>query len=173
MVDTQRQAPAPPPQPWFDPKTGNATEGFRRWLLGEFSGTTRNVNSGVAQAQAAAAAAQATANAAAQQANDVGSEALPFSASINPSGVTGSGKVNITTGVATCTASGGVAPYTYLWAFVSGDAVTVLTPTADNTRFRSNSTSSSVYSCTVTDSTPGTPLVAVANVGVSITSTSE
>lgn len=173
MADTQRQAPQPPPQPWFDPKTGNATEAFRRYLLGEFSATTANVNSGVAQAAAAAAAAQATANAAAQQANDVGSEALPFSASISPSGVTGSGKVNITTGIATCTPSGGVAPYTYLWAFVSGDAVTVLTPTADNTRFRSNSTSSSVYSCTVTDSTPGTPLVAVANVGVSITSTSE
>ena len=55
MTDTQRQAPQPPPQPWFDPKTGNATEAFRRYLLGEFSAATQNVNSGVAQAQAAAA----------------------------------------------------------------------------------------------------------------------
>lgn len=169
----QRQAPQPPPQPWFDAKTGNATQAFYKYIIGEFSATISNVNSGVAQAQAAAAAAQATANAAAQQANDVGSGALPFSASISPSGVTGSGKVNISTEIATCTPSGGVAPYTYLWSFVSGDAVTVLTPTANTTRFRSNSSAISVYSCTVTDSTPGTPLVAVANVGVSITSTSE
>ena len=169
----QRQAPQPPPQPWFDPKTGNATEAFRRYLLGEFSAATTNVNSGVAAAQAAAAAAQATANAAAQQANDVGSEALPFSASISPAVATGAGKVNITTNTVTCTPSGGVAPYGYAWSYVEGDAVTVLTPLVNNTKFRSNTTSSAVYVCTVTDSTPGTPLVAVANVGVSITNNTD
>ena len=170
MVDTQRQAPAPPPQPWFDPKTGNATEGFRRWLLGEFSGTTRNVNSGVAQAQAAAAAAQATADAAAQQATDTGEATLPFSASISPASATGSGKVNITTNTVTATPTGGTGPYTYAWTYVSGDAVTVLSPTAAATAFRSNITAGGVYRCTITDSLAAT---ATATVGVSITSTSE
>lgn len=171
----QRQAPQPPPQPWFDPRTGNATEAFRRYLLGEFSAATTNVNSGVAAAQAAAAAAQATANGAAQQANGVGSEALTFSASISPAVATGTGKVNITTNSVTCTPSGGVAPYSYAWSFVEveGDAVTVISPTSASTAFRSNTTSGSVYACTVTDSTPGTPLVAVANVGVSITNNTD
>lgn len=164
----QRQAPQPPPQPWFDPKTGNATEAFRRYLLGEFSAATTNVNSGVAAATAAAAAAQATANGAAQQASTVGSGALAFSASCDPAIAFGDGRVNITTNTITTTPTGGVAPYTYAWSFVSGDAVTVLSPTSAATQFRSNTTASAVYACTVTDSTPGTPLVAVANVGVSI-----
>lgn len=169
----QRQAPQPPPQPWFDPKTGNATEAFRRYITGEFSASTTNVNSGVAEALAAAAAAQATANGAAQQANGVGSGALTFSASISPAVATGTGKVNITTNSVTCTPSGGVAPYSYAWSFVEGDAVTVISPTSASTAFRSNTTSGSVYACTVTDSTPGTPLVAVANVGVSITNNTD
>ena len=166
----QRQAPQPPPQPWFDPKTGNATEAFRRYLLGEFSAATTNVNSGVAQAQAAAAAAQATANAAAQQAADLGTAALPFSAYVSPASATGAGKVNITTNAVTLIVSGGTPPYTYQWDYISGDAVTVLIPAAATTQFRSNITANAVYACTVTDSaldaTSGT-------VGISITSTSE
>ena len=61
----ERSAPTAPPQPWFDPKTGNATEAFRRFILGE-RGRITNVNSGQTalvdaladtQAQAAAQAA--------------------------------------------------------------------------------------------------------------------
>lgn len=168
MADTQRQAPQPPPQPWFDPKTGNATEAFRRYLTGEFSAATTNVNSGVAAAQAAAASAQATANAAVQQVNDVGAETLPFSASISPFVASGNGRVNIETNDVTCTPLGGVAPYTYSWGYVSGDAVEVYFPTAATTKFRSPGSANGVYACTVTDSTPGTPLVAIANIGISI-----
>lgn len=39
------QAPTVPPQPWFDTATGNATEAFRRFILGE-RGRVNNVNSG-------------------------------------------------------------------------------------------------------------------------------
>lgn len=167
--------PTVPSPPWFDPKTGNPTEPFRSWItaLWRNAGATNstlsnNVNSGVAAAQATAAAAQATANGAAQQASTVGLGALAFSATCSPAIALGVGWVNITTNTITVTPTGGVAPYTYAWSYVSGDAVTVLSPTSAATQFRSNTTASAVYACTVTDSTGGTPLVAVANVGVSI-----
>lgn len=162
----QRQAPQPPPQPWFDPKTGNATEAFRRYLLGEFSAATTNVNSGVAAAQAAASAAQATANAAQEQVNVVGAETLTFSASASPISATGSGLSGVVqTNIVTVTPAGGTGPYTYSWTYVSGDTVTVLSPTSAATRFSSATGAEAVYKCTVTDSLAAT---AVVNVGISI-----
>ena len=162
----QRQAPQPPPQPWFDPKTGNATEAFRRYLLGEFSAATTNVNSGVAAAQAAASAAQATANAAQEQVNVVGAETLTFSASASPISAGGfrhSGVVQ--TNTVTVTPAGGTGPYTYAWTYVSGDAVTVLSPSSAATKFSSATGAEAVYKCTVTGSLAAT---AVVNVGISI-----
>lgn len=170
MADTQRQAPQPPPQPWFDAKTGNATQAFYKYIIGEFSATISNVNSGVAAAQAAASAAQATANAANQNAADVGQAALPFSASVNPGYATGTGRVNITTNSVTVTPSGGTGPYTYAWTYVSGDAFTVLSPTSATTAFRAVTTAEGVYKCTVTDSLAAT---AVVSVGVAVSSTVE
>ena len=162
----QRQAPQPPPQPWFDPRTGNATEAFRRYLLGEFSAATTNVNSGVAAAQAAASAAQATANAAQEQVNVVGAETLTFSASASPISATGSGLSGVVqTNIVTVTPAGGTGPYTYAWTYVSGDTVTVLSPTSAATRFSSATGAEAVYKCTVTDSLAAT---AVVNVGISI-----
>ena len=162
----QRQAPQPPPQPWFDPRTGNATEAFRRYLLGEFSAATTNVNSGVAAAQAAASAAQATANAAQEQVNAVGAETLTFSASASPISATGSGLSGVVqTNIVTVTPAGGTGPYTYAWTYVSGDAVTVLSPSSAATKFSSATGAEAVYKCTVTDSLLAT---AVVNVGISI-----
>ena len=162
----QRQAPQPPPQPWFDPKTGNATEAFRRYITGEFSASTTNVNSGVAAAQAAASAAQATANAAQEQVNAVGAETLTFSASASPISATGSGLSGVVqTNIVTVTPAGGTGPYTYAWTYVSGDAVTVLSPSSAATKFSSATGAEAVYKCTVTDSLAAT---AVVNVGISI-----
>ena len=162
----QRQAPQPPPQPWFDPKTGNATEAFRRYLLGEFSAATTNVNSGVAAAQAAASAAQATANAAQEQVNVVGAETLTFAASASPISATGSGRSGVVqTNIVTVTPAGGTGPYTYSWTYVDGDTVAVLSPTSAATRFSSATGAEAVYKCTVTDSLAAT---AVVNVGISI-----
>mgnify|MGYP003500327461 CR=1 FL=1 len=164
----QRQAPQPPPQPWFDPKTGNATEAFRRYLLGEFSAATTNVNSGVAAAQAAVSAAQATANAAQEQVNVVGAETLTFAASASPISATGSGLSGVVqTNIVTVTPAGGTGPYTYAWTYVSGDAVTVLSPSSAATKFSSATGAEAVYKCTVTDSLAAT---AVVNVGISIIS---
>ena len=162
----QRQAPQPPPQPWFDPRTGNATEAFRRYLLGEFSAATTNVNSGVAAAQAAASAAQATANAAQEQVNAVGAETLTFSASASPISAGGFGHSGVVqTNTVTVTPAGGTGPYTYAWTYVSGDAVTVLSPSSAATKFSSATGAEAVYKCTVTDSLLAT---AVVNVGISI-----
>ena len=165
--------PSIPNPPWFDTKTGNPTEPFRRFIaeLWQNAGApestlSTNITSGVAAAQAAASAAQATANAAQQQANDVGAGALPFSASASPASATGSGlSGTIETNTVTVTPAGGTGPYTYAWAYVSGDAVTVQSPTAATTKFSSLTSAESVYRCTVTDFLLAT---AVANVGVSI-----
>lgn len=60
----------------------------------------------------------------------------------------------------TCTPSGGLAPYTYLWTVVSG-TVSITTPTAASTTFSKTVTTPSVQEfatvrCTVTDSAGST-----------------
>lgn len=60
-----------------------------------------------------------------------------------------------TSNAATTTTSGGLAPYTYLWTFVSGDSFAITTSTASSTTFSKTNavgfTLNGVYKCTVTD----------------------
>lgn len=163
MVD--RESPSVPPQPWFDPKTGNATEPFRRFILSE-RGYARNVNSGVAAARAAAEAAassaaqaQGTANGAVAGVANLAGQALSFSASYAPSSAYGSDTAPafITTNTVTVTPVGGTAPYTYAWT-ITGANISINSPTAATTAFTSVSQVgvdvflSQNATCTVTDS---------------------
>jgi hypothetical protein len=71
----QIAAPSVPPQPWFDPKTGNATEAFRRFIIGE-RGRTRNVNTGVSALQSAVEDVQTTSIQQVAAANQAASAAI-------------------------------------------------------------------------------------------------
>jgi hypothetical protein len=75
-----------------------------------------------------------------------------------------------TTPTRTVTAAGGTAPYTYAWTKVSGDTLTVNSPTAAATTFTGTpgvgNTLQAVYRCTVTDNVAATATV---DVSVSIT----
>lgn len=78
-----------------------------------------------------------------------------------------------TTASTTVTVSGGTSPYTYAWTLVTGDTLTVDSPSAATTTFTKTSIPSlgayeATYRCTVTDSTSGTPLTATADVFVTI-----
>lgn len=79
-----------------------------------------------------------------------------------------------TTATTTATVSGGVAPFTYAWAKVSGDAITATAPTSDTTAFTTSGLATSesrsaIYRLTVTDSTSGTPLTATVDITTTIT----
>lgn len=84
-----------------------------------------------------------------------------FSVSVSPGDVfkTGSGKTGahvLTTGPVTATVSGGDAPYTYLWARVSGDAdIAPVAPTGASTAFSAScfpdDSFEASFTCTVTD----------------------
>jgi hypothetical protein len=75
-----------------------------------------------------------------------------------------------TTPTLTVTAAGGTSPYTYAWAKVSGDTLTVTSPTTAATTFSGTpgigNTLHAVYRCTVTDNVAATATV---DVSVSIT----
>lgn len=62
----------------------------------------------------------------------------------------------ITTDGALATPSGGLAPYTYVWAKLSGDNITVNSPASASTSFTgsvpADSTRSAIFRCTCTDS---------------------
>jgi hypothetical protein len=97
----------------------------------------------------------------------LGASNAPLSASLFPSTVNGSefvlasGTVAVTviTESVTATASGGQAPYTYLWEYVSGDTATATTGTSASTTFSRTVTQTSpflvtrtgLYRCRVTD----------------------
>lgn len=117
-----------------------------------------------------------TDNVAATKTVDVNVEIIraAFSASASPTSLYKSTLTSsATTSSTTVTPSGGTAPYTYSWAKVSGDTVTITSPTAASTTFSktgmvAGDTFSGTYRCTVTDSTGGTPLTATADVTVTI-----
>lgn len=78
-----------------------------------------------------------------------------------------------TTASTTVSVTGGTSPYTYSWAKVDGDTLTVNSSTAATTTFTKTGMNqgdsyTATYRCTVTDSTVGTPLTATADVIVTI-----
>ena len=80
---------------------------------------------------------------------------LPLAATANPNSVAGYGSARkptqVASGFTTATPSGGLGPYSYSWAIISGDPVTISTPTSATTNFR-GANANSVARCTVTDS---------------------
>lgn len=66
----------------------------------------------------------------------------------------------LTTNSVTITASGGTSPYTYLWTKVSGDTVTINSPTSNTTSFSATvndgETKNAIYKCTITDDVAAT-----------------
>lgn len=98
--------------------------------------------------------------------------ASPLSVSASPSEATGSFNGSgvfppqtLTTDLVTAIPSGGIAPYTYAWAYLSGSTFTVSHPTSAGTFFSHNfvafGTRSGTYRCTVTDSLGSTATVDV------------
>lgn len=84
----------------------------------------------------------------------------PLSVSIAPDPATGAGSgggsETVTSELATATPSGGLAPYTYAWTHVSGDAaITITSDTSQSTTFSKfmtpGASTSAVKRCTVTD----------------------
>lgn len=83
----------------------------------------------------------------------------PLSLNITPGTVSGTGSgfgsQTITTNTAIATPTGGQAPFTYAWTYVSGDNAVILSPTSAATQFQlnvaPNQFRSGTFRCTVTD----------------------
>jgi len=112
-----------PPEPWFDPSTGNPTVQFRAVFEELLSGRSTNsigtVISGVNAVKTATLA-----EAAADQDNTDAPDS-DITATANPTKATGSGG---TTNNVTVSISGGTAPYALAWTRESGDTFTVNGP---------------------------------------------
>lgn len=107
--------------------------------------------------------------------NSASSAAGGLTVDVSSSSAFGSdgGTGDITSSAITLTPTNGIAPYTYAWAFVSGDAITADSPAAATTSFTGNppevgNTLDAIFSWTVTDSTGGTPLTRTGQVSVSL-----
>lgn len=83
------------------------------------------------------------------------SQSTELSVNVNPAALNKSGaNGDLTSGIATATPSGGKAPFTFLWSFVSGDVFTINGTTIQTPDFTGNGTDefkSGVYKCVVTD----------------------
>jgi hypothetical protein len=88
------------------------------------------------------------------------------------------GTGTITSNSTTVTPSGGTSPYSYAWTKVTGDTLTVTSPTAASTTFSTSGLGegnfvAATYRCTVTDSTTPTALTATADVSVTLENPAE
>lgn len=103
--------------------------------------------------------------------------APPISLNVTPN-VSGAGSsagiISVTSAAAFATPVGGTGPYTYAWTKVSGDTLTVVSPTSAVTSFRASLGPGigrlAIYRCTVTDSFG---LTAFGDVSVSLSNNSE
>lgn len=86
--------------------------------------------------------------------------ATPLAASVSPNPVSGSSHGNlsattVTSSAATASPGGGLGPYTYSWARISGDTMTAASPSSATTTFSGtvplDSTNTAVFRVTVTD----------------------
>lgn len=90
------------------------------------------------------------------------SSTASFLVSTNPPNVysSGAGGGTQTTSAMTAAISGGTAPYTYSWSIVSGDSITITSPTAGSTTFSGSvpfgGTLFAVVRVTVTDANGAT-----------------
>ncbi len=98
-----------------------------------------------------------------------------LSVSLTPSIITRTAATSTITTTTPCVATpiGGLAPYTYLWAFQDGSSLFIVTPTSDSTLFRaagmdSGDIETGLFICTVTDAL-GATAVSPTPVSVSIT----
>lgn len=178
--------------PIVDPATGEMTDEFRQWLEELTFGTSDNSIGTILSGQNGIIAGTqpladvlltdrgslvAEQDAQASNITSVAEETAgtgTLTASVSPAfaGSIASGAGARTTSSVTVTALGGVAPYSGSWAKKSGDDIPPDAPTSATTTFSQTITAgdylSAVYTYTVTDSTPGTPLTATVDVPVTI-----
>lgn len=86
--------------------------------------------------------------------------ATPLSASVSPNPAAGSSHGNLSPAIvtsvpATASPGGGLGPYTYSWAHITGDAMTASSPSSATTTFYGtvpiNTTNSALFRVTITD----------------------
>ncbi len=84
-----------------------------------------------------------------------------FTAAASPTFVSGTSSApTVVTSACTATPTGGIGPFTYAWAFVSGQAITAVSPTSATTVFQGSSmaigvTRTAIFECAVTDTSSG------------------
>lgn len=93
----------------------------------------------------------------------MGGVSTPMSVSASPSWLYASvfNGGPVTSPTTTVSVTGGTSPFTYAWAITSGSDVTILSPSSASTQFRSNTSASSIATCTVTDAIGRTAAVSV------------